>query len=133
MRAGRWRGCSRMMMMRGAGLLLVRGGACAALVALVTYHADDASLNNANGRDVANLLGPLGAVAADLLLQTFGFAALRLSGAACLSGALRAVPDKIAEPCHVAAGGLAAGHPDRRGGAGPFSRARQLCPPAWAA
>jgi len=64
-----------MMMMRGAGLLLF-AVACAALLALVTHHADDASLNNANGREVANLLGPLGAVAADLLLQTFGFAAL---------------------------------------------------------
>ncbi len=64
-----------MMMMRGAGLLLF-AVTCAALVALVTHHADDASLNNANGREVANLLGPLGAVAADLLLQTFGIAAL---------------------------------------------------------
>ena len=64
-----------MMMMRGAGLLLF-AVTCAALMALVTHHADDASLNNANGREVANLLGPLGAVAADLLLQTFGFAAL---------------------------------------------------------
>jgi len=65
----------RMLMMRGAGLLLFLA-ACAALVALVSHHADDASLNNANGREVANLLGPLGAVAADLLLQTFGIAAV---------------------------------------------------------
>jgi S-DNA-T family DNA segregation ATPase FtsK/SpoIIIE len=65
----------RMLVMRGAGLLLF-AATCAALVALITHHADDASLNNANGREVANLLGPLGAVAADLLLQTFGFAAL---------------------------------------------------------
>jgi DNA segregation ATPase FtsK/SpoIIIE, S-DNA-T family len=65
----------RMLMMRGAGLVLF-AAACAALLALVSHHADDASLNNANGREVANLLGPLGAVAADLLLQTFGFAAL---------------------------------------------------------
>jgi S-DNA-T family DNA segregation ATPase FtsK/SpoIIIE len=65
----------RILMMRGAGLLLFLA-ACAALVALVSHHADDASLNNANGRDVANLLGPLGAVAADLLLQAFGIAAV---------------------------------------------------------
>src|ERR1700744_231828 len=64
-----------MLMMRGAGLLLF-AATCAALVALISHHADDAGLNNANGREVANLLGPLGAVAADLLLQTFGFAAL---------------------------------------------------------
>ncbi|HEX4105562.1 MAG TPA: DNA translocase FtsK 4TM domain-containing protein, partial [Rhizomicrobium sp.] len=64
-----------MLMMRGAGLLLF-AATCAALLALITHHADDAGLNNANGREVANILGPLGAVAADLLLQTFGFAAL---------------------------------------------------------
>src|SRR3954465_13753832 len=64
-----------MAAMRGAGLLLF-AGARAALVALATFHGDDASFNNANGREVSNLLGPLGATAADLLLQTFGFAAL---------------------------------------------------------
>src|SRR3954465_83697 len=64
-----------MAAMRGAGLLLF-AGARAALVALATFHGDDASFNNANGREVANLLGPLGATAADLLLQTFGFAAI---------------------------------------------------------
>ena len=66
---------TRMLMLRGAGLLLFVA-ACAALLALLSHHADDASLNNANGRAVSNLLGPLGAVAADLLLQTFGFAAV---------------------------------------------------------
>ena len=65
----------RMLAMRGAGLALVLA-AFAALLALVSYSADDASLNNANLRDVANWLGPLGAVAADLLLQIFGIAAL---------------------------------------------------------
>jgi S-DNA-T family DNA segregation ATPase FtsK/SpoIIIE len=66
---------ARMAMLRGAGLLLF-AAACAALLALISHHADDASLNNANGRAVSNLLGPLGAVAADMLLQTFGFAAV---------------------------------------------------------
>jgi len=65
----------RMLAMRGAGLALVLA-ACMALLALVSYSADDASLNNANLREVANWLGPLGAVAADLLLQIFGLAAL---------------------------------------------------------
>src|SRR3954469_24492365 len=65
----------RMLAMRGAGLTLMLA-AGAALVALLSYSADDASLNNANLRDVSNLLGPLGAVAADLLLQIFGWAAL---------------------------------------------------------
>jgi S-DNA-T family DNA segregation ATPase FtsK/SpoIIIE len=50
--------------------------ATAALIALVSYSSGDASLNNANVRDVGNWLGPLGAVAADLMLQIFGIAAL---------------------------------------------------------
>ncbi|HWY62887.1 MAG TPA: DNA translocase FtsK 4TM domain-containing protein [Rhizomicrobium sp.] len=66
---------ARMAVMRGAGLLLF-AAALAALTALVSYSGDDASFNNANARPVANLLGPLGATAADLLLQTFGFAAI---------------------------------------------------------
>jgi S-DNA-T family DNA segregation ATPase FtsK/SpoIIIE len=65
----------KMAAMRGAGLLLIVA-AGAALLALLSYSADDASLNNANGRAVANLMGPFGATAADLLLETFGFAAL---------------------------------------------------------
>ena len=66
---------TKVMALRGAGLLLF-AAALAALVALVSFHSDDASFNNANARDVSNLMGPLGATAADLLLQTFGFAAL---------------------------------------------------------
>jgi len=65
----------RILAMRGAGLTLIVA-AFAALLALVSYSADDASLNNANLRPVANWLGPLGAVAADLLLQIFGLAAV---------------------------------------------------------
>jgi DNA segregation ATPase FtsK/SpoIIIE, S-DNA-T family len=64
----------RMLVMRGAGLALVLA-AFAALLALVSYSSDDASLNNANLREISNWLGPLGAVAADLLLQIFGLAA----------------------------------------------------------
>ncbi len=66
---------ARMAMLRGAGLVLF-AAACAAMLALLSHHADDASLNSSNGRAVSNWLGPLGAVAADLLLQTFGFAAV---------------------------------------------------------
>src|SRR5450631_926061 len=65
----------RMLALRGAGLALLLA-AGAALVALLTYSPDDASLNNANLRDAGNWLGPLGAVAADLLLQIFGWASL---------------------------------------------------------
>ena len=66
---------TRMLILRGAGLILF-AAACAALLALMSHHADDASLNNANGRAVSNLLGPFGAIGSDLLLQTFGFAAV---------------------------------------------------------
>ena len=65
----------RILVMRGAGLLLLAAAMCA-LVALVSYHSADPSINNANGREAANWMGPFGAVAADLLLQSFGFAAL---------------------------------------------------------
>ena len=66
---------SRILLLRGAGLALVLAAA-AALLALLSYSSSDASLNNANTRDVANWLGPLGAVAADLQLQIFGIAAV---------------------------------------------------------
>jgi S-DNA-T family DNA segregation ATPase FtsK/SpoIIIE len=66
---------SRLLVMRGAGLLVLLA-TIAVLIALVSYDSGDASLNNAAGGEVSNLLGPVGAVAADLLLQLFGFAAL---------------------------------------------------------
>jgi len=65
----------RITAMRGAGLTLVLAAATA-LVALVSYSSDDASLNNANLREVGNWLGAFGAVAADLMLQIFGWASL---------------------------------------------------------
>lgn len=60
---------------RGAGAALFLGSA-AALLALATYNPSDASLNYATARDTTNLLGGPGATAADLLLQTFGLAAV---------------------------------------------------------
>ncbi len=65
----------RALMLRGMGLLLVLA-TLAALVALASYNAADASLDNATGAAPTNLLGGLGATAADLLLQTFGIAAV---------------------------------------------------------
>ncbi len=65
----------QMALMRGAGAALFLGSA-AALTALVSYNPNDSSLNNATTRDPSNLLGGLGATAADLLLQTFGLAAV---------------------------------------------------------
>ena len=61
--------------MRGAGGLLFLASATAFL-ALLSYHAGDASPNTATGNPPSNLFGGLGATAADLLLQTFGIAAI---------------------------------------------------------
>src|ERR1700761_1579141 len=61
----------RLVIMRGAGLLLFLGSA-AALVALLSYDSSDPSWNNATGNSTANLLGGPGALAADMLLEGFG-------------------------------------------------------------
>jgi S-DNA-T family DNA segregation ATPase FtsK/SpoIIIE len=61
--------------LRSAGGVLFAAELAASL-SLATYSPDDASLNNATGREAANWLGPFGATAADLLLQQFGIAAL---------------------------------------------------------
>jgi S-DNA-T family DNA segregation ATPase FtsK/SpoIIIE len=66
---------TRLIVMRGIGLLLLLGGVTL-LVAIATYDSGDASLNNATGGETGNWLGGLGAMAADLLLQTFGVAAV---------------------------------------------------------
>ena len=44
------------------------------LIALFSYNPFDPSLNAATGQNVSNLAGPSGAIAADLLLQTMGWA-----------------------------------------------------------
>ncbi len=64
-----------LLIFRGAGLLLALGS-LAAIVALLSYNSLDASLNNATSAEPHNLLGPLGATAADILLQAFGLAAI---------------------------------------------------------
>jgi S-DNA-T family DNA segregation ATPase FtsK/SpoIIIE len=56
------------------GLVLACAG-IALLIALGTYDAHDPSLNTAGTSATRNLVGPLGAIASDLLLQSFGFAA----------------------------------------------------------
>jgi S-DNA-T family DNA segregation ATPase FtsK/SpoIIIE len=66
---------ARLLVYRGAGLALI-AAALAAMIALITYNSADPSINNATGNTSTNWLGPFGAVAADLLLQSFGFAAL---------------------------------------------------------
>ena len=66
---------ARILVYRGAGLLLI-AAALAAMLALITYNSADPSINHATGNIARNWLGPFGAVAADLLLQSFGFAAI---------------------------------------------------------
>jgi len=65
----------RLALFRGAGLLVLVAAA-AVLVALICYNPSDPSPDNATGRETTNLLGPVGATAANLLLQYFGFASL---------------------------------------------------------
>ena len=65
----------QLAMLRGAGAVLVVSTG-AALVALASYDSHDASLNNATSIEPSNLFGGLGATAADLLLQSFGIAAI---------------------------------------------------------
>ncbi|HXM00327.1 MAG TPA: DNA translocase FtsK 4TM domain-containing protein [Rhizomicrobium sp.] len=72
--------------LRGAGALLLLV-ALTGFVALVAYNPNDASLNNAAGGVAANWLGGFGAAAADLLLQSFGLAALAFLAAPAVWGA----------------------------------------------
>ncbi len=69
------------------GLVLGVGGV-ALLVALACYNPLDPSLNTATSRPPTNLAGPVGSMAADLLLQSFGVAAV-LPGIVALAWAWR--------------------------------------------
>ncbi|MCX7354066.1 MAG: DNA translocase FtsK 4TM domain-containing protein [Alphaproteobacteria bacterium] len=63
----------RLVELRGAAWL---AGALALLLALVSFHTTDPSLNQATAVPTHNLLGLPGAYLADLLLQTLGIASL---------------------------------------------------------
>ena len=90
------------------GVLLGLGGV-ALLVALLSYHAQDPSLNTASAARPANLAGPVGAILSDLLLQGFGLAAA-LPGLAMLTWAWRIASHRaLALPLRLAA--LLAGLP----------------------
>src|ERR1041385_3763592 len=65
----------RIALLRGAGAALFVL-ACTAVVALATYSPSDASLDSATSAEPSNWLGGFGAMAADLLLRTFGIASL---------------------------------------------------------
>jgi S-DNA-T family DNA segregation ATPase FtsK/SpoIIIE len=96
---------TQIAILRGAGALVLLA-ALAVTLALATYSSGDPSLNNATGRPVDNWLGPLGATAADVLLQAFGIAAfaflapLAVWGARAMmgKGLSRAVSRAVAWP-----------------------------------
>jgi S-DNA-T family DNA segregation ATPase FtsK/SpoIIIE len=74
-RLARWREGARNAARRSTGLLAgaaLSGGALFALVALVSYHPGDPSLNTAAGGPVANWMGGAGAWTSDLLLSLMG-------------------------------------------------------------
>jgi len=73
----RLRSFSRNVLMRAGGGAMVILAAWL-LLALAGFSISDPSLNNATGAPVTNPAGPLGAIAADILLQTFGGAAFLL-------------------------------------------------------
>jgi S-DNA-T family DNA segregation ATPase FtsK/SpoIIIE len=56
-----------------SGLLLAMGG-IALILALIAYNPRDPSLNTATSQRATNLVGPVGSVLADFLLQGFGLA-----------------------------------------------------------
>jgi DNA segregation ATPase FtsK/SpoIIIE, S-DNA-T family len=60
------------------GLMLLLFG-IALILAIGSFHPGDPSLNRATGGEALNLLGPTGAVTADLMLQSIGLAALLLA------------------------------------------------------
>jgi len=66
---------TQMVVRRSVAVVLILS-TLAALIALFSYDSRDASLNNATGVEPSNLLGGLGATAADLLLQGFGLASI---------------------------------------------------------
>ena len=85
---------TQVAILRGAGALVLLAALAVAL-ALATYSSGDPSLNNATGRPVDNWLGPLGATAADVLLQAFGIAAFAFLAPLTVWGA-RAMMGKAA-------------------------------------
>jgi len=65
----------RAALLRGAGALLLLASV-AGFVALLSYNANDPSLDNAAAGEATNLLGEVGAITAELLFKIFGIAAI---------------------------------------------------------
>ncbi len=63
------------LLARSTGALICMASVLA-WISLLTWSINDPSLTNATGGSTRNLIGPLGAVLSDLMLQTLGFAAV---------------------------------------------------------
>ena len=96
----------------------------ALLVALASYDPADPSLNTATTRRAANLVGPAGAMLADLLLQGFGWAGA-LPGVALLAWAWRLATHRGLGLFPARARGAAGRPAGRRRGADPGAAAGQ--------
>ena len=81
----------------GAALILL---AAAGWLSLATWSAADPSLTHTTSAAVRNWLGPLGAIAADLVLQTLGFVAI-LAFLAPASIGLQLLADRRAMPARA--------------------------------
>jgi S-DNA-T family DNA segregation ATPase FtsK/SpoIIIE len=86
----------------GLGLGL---GAIVYLLALASYNAADPSLNTATAGETTNLVGPTGAIIADILLQLFGLAAA-LPGVVMLAWAWRVAAHRGVDRLGLRLGGL---------------------------
>jgi len=95
LRLGRW-------LVRAIGWsVLVTCAACG--LALATWSASDPSLSHVTGGAIRNLLGPVGAIIADLLMQLFGLAGVLI----LLPPVLWALPLSSAQPLPAWRGKLA--------------------------
>ncbi len=122
--------------MRGRGAILPRPGLFRSLMAFVgfvflvgtfllaallaTYNHNDPSWNHAVDASATNLLGPVGAALADILVQSFG--AARLVAADHFAGLVGAAPGRTVARTFLAARAADAVDPVR-GGAGAGDRA----------
>src|SRR5690348_8644937 len=87
----------KIALLRGAGALVFLAS-CAGLLALATFNAGDASLDTATAREASNWLGGFGGTAAELLLRTFGIAALIFLAAPAIWGARAMTGRSLSRP-----------------------------------
>ena len=116
------------------GGFLLLGGVGAVSLSLATWSVHDPSWNHASGGAVHNLAGPVGAVVADLVMQTVGIAVVALLPPVFCWGltlmSRRRLDHLRLRLSLLAAGGCAG--PGARGGGGAPRRLPLRCPPPTA-